>query len=465
MRKRRSSKGKFPSPSGLSDTKMLERVQRESFQYFLGETNTQNGLVADKTYAKSPSSIAAVGLALASYPAGVERGYVTRRAAALSILKALEFFESSPQGPEPDATGYKGFFYHFLDMKTGRRTWNCELSTMDTALFIAGALTAGAYFDHKDKTETQIRKLAEDLYRRIDWQWALNRGAAVTEGWKPKTGFLRYRYQGYDEAALLYILGLGSPTYPLPADSYRTWTSTFKWKKIYGRELLHAGPLFIHQLTHCWIDFRGIRDAFMRACGIDYFENSRRATYIQQEYAVRNPHEFGHYGRSCWGITASEGPGPSSRKIRGIQRKFFGYRARGAPYGPDDGTISPWAVVASLPFAPEIVLPTIRYFIEEIRLKDRQAYGFEASFNATFPEKTRNPFGWVSPYILGLNVGPMVLMIENFRSELIWRLTKKCPYFVRGLRRAGFSGGWLAEGAKHAPASGVKNVMARHAKA
>jgi len=422
---------------------MLECIQRESFQYFLGETQSHNGLVADKTDAASPCSIAAVGLALASYPAGVERGYVKRRSASLTTLKTLKFFKASPQGTEPDATGYKGFYYHFLDMKTGRRTWDCELSTMDTALFIAGALTAAAYFDHQNETETQIRKLADELYGRIDWQWALNRGASVTHGWKPKTGFLRYRWQGYNEAALIYILGLGSPTCPLPAESYRAWTSTFKWKKIYGRELLHAGPLFIHQLSHCWIDFRGIRDGVMGARGIDYFENSRRATYIQQEYAMRNPHGFAHYGRSCWGITASDGPGPGSRKIRGVQRRFFGYRARGVPFGPDDGTISPWAAVASLPFAPEIVLPTIRYFIEEIHLKDRHAYGFEASFNATFPEKTKNPFGWVSPYILGLNEGPMVLMIENFRSELIWRLTRKCPYIVRGLRRAGFSGGWL----------------------
>lgn len=443
MGHRRSSSATPVPPSAIPNAEMLECIQRESFQYFPGETQSQNGLVADKTDAASPCSIAAVGLALASYPAGVERGYVTRRAGALSTLKTLKFFKASPQGSEPDATGYKGFYYHFLDMKTGRRTWDCELSTMDTALFIAGALTAAAYFDHQNETETQIRKLADELYRRIDWHWALNRGASVTHGWKPKTGFLRYRWLGYNEAALLYILGLGSPTYPLPADSYRAWTSTFKWKKLYGKELLHAGPLFIHQLSHCWIDFRGIQDALMKARGIDYFENSRRATYIQQEYAVRNPHGFAHYGKSCWGITASDGPGPGSRKIRGIQRKFFGYRARGVPFGPDDGTISPWAVVASLPFAPEIVLPTIRYFIEEIRLKDRQAYGFEASFNATFPEKTKNPFGWVSPYIFGLNEGPMVLMIENFRSELIWQLTRKCPYILRGLRRAGFSGGWL----------------------
>lgn len=443
MGHRRSSSATPVPPSAIPDAEMLECIQRESFEYFPGETQSQNGLVADKTDAASPCSIAAVGLALASYPAGVERGYVTRRAGALSTLKTLKFFKASPQGSEPDATGYKGFYYHFLDMKTGRRTWDCELSTMDTALFIAGALTAAAYFDHQNETETQIRKLADELYRRIDWHWALNRGASVTHGWKPKTGFLRYRWLGYNEAALLYILGLGSPTYPLPADSYRAWTSTFKWKKLYGKELLHAGPLFIHQLSHCWIDFRGIQDALMKARGIDYFENSRRATYIQQEYAVRNPHRFAHYGKSCWGITASDGPGPGSRKIRGIQRKFFGYRPRGVPFGPDDGTISPWAVVASLPFAPEIVLPTIRYFIEEIRLKDRQAYGFEASFNATFPEKTKNPFGWVSPYIFGLNEGPMVLMIENFRSELIWQLTRKCPYILRGLRRAGFSGGWL----------------------
>ena len=174
-------------------------------------------------------------------------------------------------------------------METGRRAWQCELSTVDTSFLLAGVLTAGVYFDADNADEREIRSLAERLYRRADWQWAQNEGATVTHGWKPESGFLEYRWEGYDEAMLLYILGLGSPTHPLPENSYTAWTSTFCWEQHYGYEYLYAGPLFTHQLSHVWIDFRGIQDAFMRDKGIDYFENSRRATYVQQQYAIDNP--------------------------------------------------------------------------------------------------------------------------------------------------------------------------------
>ena len=254
---------------------------------------------------------------------------------------------------------------------------------------------------------------------------------------------MKYRWEGYDEALLLYLLGLGSPTHPLPAESYAAWLSTYSWKKIYGYEFLYAGPLFIHQLSHVWIDFRGVQDRYMRAKGIDYFENSRRATYVQQQYAIRNPREFALYSKHCWGITASDGPGPAALKVDGRQRRFFDYVARGAPFGPDDGTLAPWAVVASLPFAPTIVLPTIRYFTDHAKLRREDSYGFPATFNPTYPETSANEHGWVSPWNFGLNQGPIVLMIENYRSEWLWRLMRQCPYIVTGLRRAGVTGGWL----------------------
>jgi len=421
----------------------LEALQHDTFSYFLHETNPHNGLVRDKTASDWPASIAATGLALASYPVAVERGFITRATAIEQILATLRFFWTSPQGSEPDATGYHGFYYHFLDMQTGRRAWNCELSTVDSTILLAGALTAAVYFDADTTEEKEIRTLADALYRRADWSWAQNGGMTVTHGWKPESGFLEWRWQGYDEALVLYILGLGSPTHPLPEESYAAWASTYEWKSSYGYDYLYAGPLFTHQISHVWIDFRGIRDAFMRDKDIDYFENSRRATYVQQRYAIDNPFKFEGYSKDCWGITASDGPGPDSIKVKGIERQFFDYLARGVPYGPDDGTIGPWAVVASLPFAPEIVLPTIDYLVHQVDLKKGNPYGFKATFNPTYPDKSGNPYGWVSPWHYGINQGPINPMIENYRTGLVWRLMRDCPYVVTGLRRAGFTGGWL----------------------
>jgi hypothetical protein len=427
----------------------LETLQRETFDYFVHEANPANGLIIDKTAANWPASIAATGLALAAYPVRVERGFLARSVAVERTLTTLRFFWNSPQGSEPDATGHQGFYYHFLDMQTGRRAWDCEVSTVDSAFLLAGALTAGAYFDADVVEEREIRGLADALYRRCNWAWAQNGEATVTHGWRPESGFIGYRWEGYDEALLLYVLGLASPTHPLPQDSYDAWMSTYRWEHCYGYDYLYAGPLFTHQLSHVWIDFRGIQDAFMRDKGIDYFENSRRATYVQQRYAIENPRKFEGYGEHCWGITASEGPGPDTLKLQGVERSFFDYLGRGVPYGPDDGTLAPWAVVTSLPFAPEIVLPAIHFCIHQAKLKEANAYGFKAAFNPTHPGKPGNPFGWwVSPWHFGLNAGPIVLMIENYRSGMLWRLTRDCSYVHEGLRRAGFTGGWLAEGGK-----------------
>ena len=421
----------------------LETLQRESFSYFLHETNPVNGLVVDKTAPDWPASIAAVGFALAAYAAGTERGFISRAAAAERTLTTLRFFWNSRQGPEPDATGYQGFYYHFLDMQTGRRAWQCELSTVDTGFLLAGMLTARGYFDRDATDEKEIRTLADSLYRRANWKWALNHGATLSHGWKPEAGFLPYRWAGYDEALLLYVLALGSPTYPLPDSSYGAWSSTYQWQHCYGYDYLYAGSLFTHQLSHIWIDFRGIQDTFMRDKGMDYFENSRRATYVQQQYAINNPRKFSGYGSCCWGITASDGPGPKTINIDGIERQFFGYIARAVPNGPDDGTIAPWAVVASLPFAAEIVLPAIDHFIHRLKLKESNPYGFRATFNATYPGSVESACGWVSPWHFGLNQGPIVLMLENYRSGLFWQLTRNCKYICDGLRRADFTGGWL----------------------
>jgi hypothetical protein len=419
----------------------LENLQWMTVRYYLEEINFTNGLVRDKTQLDAPCSIAAVGMFLASAPVVVEQGILPRDFIAKWVLIRLRFFWNSPHGPEPDATGYKGFYYHFLDMETGRRVWNCELSTIDSAFLFAGFLTVATYFDRDTPDEQEIRTLADALYRRADWQWAQNGGATLTHGWRPETGFIPYRYQGYDEGLLLYVLGLGSPTYPLPPESYTAYTSTYQWKTIYDYEYVYSGPLFTHQLSHMWIDFRGIQDAFLRAKGIDYFENTRRATYVHQQYAIRNPLEFEGYGELCWGLTACDGPGWIVRTVQGVERHFFDYVARGAPYGPDDGTIAPWVVVASLPFAPEIVRPTLRHFAD-MDLGLLAPYGFKATFNRTLPVEG-NAIGWVSPYHFGIDQGPIVLAIQNYRTGFLWDLMKRCPAIVTGLRRAGFQGGWL----------------------
>ncbi len=357
----------------------------------IDERNCKNGLVADKTSEGCPSSIAVVGLALNVYIIGVERGYISRSGALERILRTLRFLHSSQQGPEPDATGYKGFYYHFLDMQTGKRMWGCELSTIDTAILIAGVLTARYYF-MLDNTveEEELRRLADGLYERVDWDWARNGGTTLSHGWTPETGFYDHRWDnGFSEAHILYILALGSPTHPISETGYQAWVSSFEWTKVYDTEYLYAGPLFIHQMSHLWLDLAGIFDSINKKFGIDYFENSRRAVQVHYQYAIKNPMGFNWYGKYVWGLTASDGPGAAIYTLKGVKRTFYDYIARGAPYGPDDGTISPWVSITALPFAPKLVLKTVRSVMVVINLLFNEQRGFQASFNATFPKEEK----------------------------------------------------------------------------
>lgn len=425
-----------------SQDRMLHRLQKESFGYFASQINPSNGLVRDKTQVPSPSSIAVTGFSLAVNIVAVERGFMRRSAALRRTLAAVRFFSDSPQGPEPGSTGHRGFYYHFLDMEGGRRAWECELSTMDTGLLLLGMLAAAEYFSGDGSLERELRERVGGILRRVDWRWACNGGLTLTHGHRPGRGFLRNRWRGYSEALPLYLLALGAQERPLSRKNYAAWTRTYKWKRVFGHDYLYAGPLFIHQFLHAWIDFRGLQDAYMREKSSDYFENSRRATYIQREYCRRNPHGFHCYSDLSWGISACDGPGPCVRSVRGRKTRFLGYHARGVPFGPDDGTISLGAAAASLPFAPEIVLPTIEYFLGT-EVGSRAPLGFAASFNPAFRDGSRLGF-WKSRFDFGLNHGPLILMMENHRSGLIWRLMRSCRPVVAGLRRAGFSGGWLS---------------------
>ena len=424
-----------------TDEALLDDLQHAAFDYFLHAVNPSNGLVADNSRADSPCSIAVVGFALSVYPIAVERGWMSRADALTCSLATVRFFQESEQSSRSDATGYNGFYYHFLDMQTGRRVWRCELSMIDTALLMVGVLTAAMYFTGNTAQEAELRELADALYRRIDWRWAQNDRPTISHGWKPESEFLNYCWDGYNEAIVLYVLALGSPTYPLSEHCYHAWTATYQWENLYGHDFLYAGPLFAHQFSHAWIDLRSIADRFMREKRCDYFENSRRATEVQREYARRNPRSFVGYDENCWGFTACDGPSDEDPHIANERRSLFGYAARGVPYGPDDGTIAPTAALASLPFAPESALNAVRAMTQRYpQIQSAQRY--TSSFNPSLVNSDGRV--WMSAGYFGLDQGIVALMIENYRTQLIWRLIRNCQYVVTGLRRAGFSGGWLS---------------------
>lgn len=426
--------------ASLVDDDLLDGLQQAAFGYFLQAVNPVNGLIADTSRENSPCSIGVVGFALSAYPIAVQRGWMSRADAVERSVTVLSFFHDSDQSGLPQATGYKGFYYHFLDMHSGTRMWSSELSMIDTALLLAGALTAASFFTENTAEETRLRKLVDTLYRRVDWSWAQDGNPTLRQGWKPECGFFHYGWDGYNEGIVLYVLALGSPTHPINSDHYAAWTKTYQWENLYDIDFLYAGPLFIHQFSHAWLDFRGIRDQFMREKHCDYFENSRRATQVQREYTRRNPHSFRGYDEDCWGLTACDGPSQQQPELAHERRRLFGYAARGVPYGPDDGTLSGWAALASLPFAPEDALRAARRMLA--RYPEMLPAGqYASSFNPGLAKAEHA--AWVSAGHYGLDQGIVLMMIENYRSGLIWQLLRGCPAIRSGLRRAGFRGGWL----------------------
>ncbi len=434
----------------------IDDVQERTFRFFWETSNPRNGLARDRFPSSSPSSIAAVGFALTAYPIGVQRGYITRQAARERVITTLRFLYEARQGPEAKGTaGYHGFFYHFIDMETGHRAQGCELSTVDTALFLAGALFCQSYFDGDHADEALIRDLADKLYARVDWRWAQVRPPAISHGWAPECGFLDYDWRGYNEAMIVYLLALGSPTHAVDKSAWAEWTSTYdnSWRGDFGEPHLTFAPLFGHQYCQTWIDFRGLQDSYMTHRGIDYFENNRRAVYAQRAYAVANPHGWKDYGTNVWGVTASDGPADVEREYAGKLRMFRSYAGRGAvgPDGYDDGTLAPTAVLGSIAFAPEIVVPAIRELHQRYGAHIYSKYGFLDAFNPSFDFDVPlvhgiciPGFGWVASDYLGIDQGPIVAMIENGRSDLVWRVMRRNRYLRRGLHRAGFNGGWLA---------------------
>jgi len=436
----------------------LDELQARTFRFFWELANPANGLVPDRWpdgNLPNFSSIAAVGFGLTAYPIGVQRGLVSRAEARDRVLATLRFFANAPQGPEAvGKAGYKGFFYHFLDSRTGARYGNdVELSSIDTALLLAGVLTCQTYFDGSDPGEVEIRALADALYRGADWNWLQPRPPLVTMGWTPEHGLHDLDWHGLDEAMILYVLALGSPTHAIAPQAWTEYTKTYVWATWYGQEYVAFPPLFGHQYSHVWIDFRGIQDDFTRAKGIDYFENSRRAAYSQRSYSIANPAGWAGYGESIWGVTACDGPADVTLTYNGAARRFYTYAGRGvgATFTLDDGTIAPTGAASSLPFAPEIAIPAVRAMRERYGDDLYSTYGFFDAFNPTFTFDRKPAMGRIVPGVawfgtdyLGLDQGPIIAMIENYRNGFVWALMRKNPYVVNGLRRAGFQGGWLA---------------------
>jgi hypothetical protein len=337
------------------------------------------------------------------------------------VLTTLQTFWTEPQGSGANGViGYKGLFYHFLDMTTAVRTWDCELSTIDTALLFAGILDCKQYFTRDDPAEAQIRALADSIYYRADWEFVRNGQPGIRMGWLPTTGFSTFGlWQGYNEGMILYLLALGSPTHPVPTTTWNYWLSGYLWSTQYGQTYVIFAPLFGHQYTHCWVDFREREDAFGRVRNITYFENSRRATLAQRTYAIANPGHWTGYSDSLWGLTASD-----------IKN---GYNARGAPPAMnDDGTITPTAPIGSIAFAPDEVIPVLRNMVLNYPLL-WGPYGLRDAFNLSL-----NPVWYDTDYV-GIDQGPIVMMIENHLTGAVWNRFMLNPDILNGLTRAGFT--------------------------
>lgn len=430
----------------------VDTLERVTFQWFWDTADPTTGLTPDRWPTKSFASVAAMGFGLAAYPVGVERGWVSREAGAKRTYETLRFLYEAPMdSASTRSIGYRGFYYHFLHPHDGTRFEKLELSFIDTGLLVAGALFCGEYFDRDTPEERGIRAYADSIYLRVDWAWMQPRAPLMSLGWTPEHGHLPYDTGHYNETTLMLLLAIASPTHPAHPDTWRKYTEGYRWGTFHGQEHLGFAPLFGHQSSHIFVDYRGIRDAYMKAKGIDYFENSRRATYAQRQYAIDNPGGWDAYGPLEWGLSACDGGIDGDFVIDGKKRHFQTYWARGASHTEvlDDGTLTPNAAAGSIAFAPEIVVPTL------MAMKDRHgdrlwgAYGFLDAYNPTLRLPGREAqgidpkHGWYDHDYLGIDQGLIVLMAENWRTGLVWERMRHNDHLVRGLKRAGFGGGWL----------------------
>jgi hypothetical protein len=397
----------LPPPTQLSDADdaFLEELEKANFLYFLEQANPQTGLVKDRSKVNGPdnslvASIAATGFGLTALCIGHRRGYIEladARNRAVITLRSL--WHKLPT--------HRGFFFHFANVNTGERMWESEISSVDTAILLCGLLTCRKYFD----AHSEITRLAYDIFNRVDWSWVAEDTNLLSLGWAPEIGFLSYRWQSYSELMMMYLLGLGSLKYPLPADAWTAWKrTTFEYDGL--RYIGSFAPLFIHQYSQAWFDFRGKRDRYA-----DYFQNSIIATEAHRRFCVELGKSFSDYSDDLWGITASD-----SQK---------GYVVWGGPptVGPIDGTVVPSAAGGSLAFLPQ---PSIRVLrtIKDRYPKAWSRYGFVNAFN---PLKD-----WYDSDVIGIDTGITMVMAENARTGFVWDVFMRNQEAQRGMQRAGF---------------------------
>ena len=392
-----------------SDDAFLEELERATFRFFDECAHPETGLVKDRSTAdacddRPVASIAATGFGLTALCLGDYRGWISHARAREKVLRTLLFLRDRLPHEH-------GFFFHFVDWRTGERAWQCELSSIDTGLLLCGVLTCRQHF-----SDAAIQAAADEIYQRVDWLWMAQGEPLLRHGWKPETGFLESRWGSYCELMMLYLLAIAATRHPLPPASWKAWKRPwFDYGRYHYITDLHA-PLFIHQYSHAWYDFRGVRDDFA-----DYFENSASATAAHRQFCVSLQSEFPHFGEDLWGITASD-----SEK---------GYTVWGGPprMGNLDGTVVPCAPAGSLPFLPEPCLRSLRTMRDRFGDRAWRRYGFVDAFN---PGK-----GWYNPDVIGIDLGITLLMAENLRSGFVWQTFMKNPAARQGMQRAGFRPG------------------------
>jgi hypothetical protein len=400
--------GKTPPAIVLSkdDNDLLEEVEKAAFLFFWEQANPATGLIKDRcnpaqsTNQQIVASIATTGFGLSALCIGHKRGYAPQGAIVLRVIAALKFlWQKMPT--------HRGFFFHWANIATGERIWESEVSSIDTAILLCGILTCREYFRHPG-----ITGLADAIFNRVDWTWVAEDTALLSHGWTPELGFLPYRWDNYSELMMLYLLGLGSSTHPLPDGSWSAWKrTTFEYDGL--RYIGSFAPLFVNQYTQAWFDFRGKRDKYA-----DYFKNSGISTDVHRRFCLELAAQFTDYSDDLWGITASDSK--------------HGYVAWGGPpeIGPIDGTVVPSAAGGSLPFLPEATLRVLRNIRTRFGARTWTRYGFVNAFNPLT--------NWYDSDVIGIDTGITMLMAENLRTGFIWDEFMKSKEARRGLERAGF---------------------------